>query len=426
VCLLFFFLLIGSVALVAQSAQSPPDSRTLREATQQAASLLKSGQFPAAIAAYQEIVKINPNDEKAQLGLATAYRGIFNYDETRRLLRDAMRRYPKSALALVELGKLDIHQQHYDEAIEHLTRAVRREPGLSSAHEQLGVAYQAKGDDEKALQQFNEAIRLNSKSASAHYFRGSLYADQDDYERAYKDAEQAHNLEPNAQTDALLAKAATHLGKCDEAVTLLKPLTESESSDPASLYLLSSAYKCAGQPELARAALADFEARSKKAQQARTDAMEADHLASQAGELARKNQLAEGLELIRQALQKDPENAATHALLAKIEFSRGDVSKASEEITRALQKDPYNPDYLYVSGRVLEQQADLRGALQAFERTTLVNPQESDAYYEMGKIYLQQGQRRRAIQALKKAAQLSPDDPDYKKALAEAEHPAAR
>jgi len=104
--------------------------------------------------------------------------------------------------------------------------------------------------------------------------------------------------------------------------------------------------------------------------------MQADHLASQAGALARKNQLAGAMDLINQALQKDRENAPTYALLAKIEFSQGDLSKASEEITLALQKDPYNPDYLYVLGKVLEKQTDTNGALQAFQRTVLVNPKD--------------------------------------------------
>jgi tetratricopeptide (TPR) repeat protein len=403
-------------------AQNSPHSQALN----QAASLLRKAEFPAAIEAYREILKITPHDERATLGLAAAYRGIFNYEETRRLLRDAVKHHTGSGLALVELGKLDIHLQHYDEAVDHLSQAVRRQPRLSAAHEQLGVAYQAKGEDEEALRQFDEAIRLNPNSASAHYFRASWHADREDYKQAYKDALEAHQLESNPQSDALLGKAATHVGKCDESIALLKPLAEQESSDPANLYLLSAAYKCAGQTDLAQATLSDFESRSKKAQETRTQSMEADHLAAQAGELARKNQLAPAIELTRQALARDPDNAPTHAVLAKIEFSRGNVTQANEEISRALKKDPYNPDYLFVSGKVLEKQSDVSRALEAFQRTVLVNPRESDAYYEMAMIYLQQGKRDQAIQALKKAVQLSPDDEDYKKALTETEGHAHR
>ena len=425
----FLLLLLSSLPCSAQNVQSHVARKAhpeeeLRPQLLKAAQLVRSGEFPAAIEAYQQILGNSPHNEKAMLGLAAAYRGIFNYNETRRLLQQAARRYPKSGTALLELGKLDIHLQHYDEAIEHLTQAVHRQPGLSAAHEQLGVAYQAKGNEDKALTQFNDAIRLNPNSASAHYFRGSLYADREDYDRAYEDALEAHNLESNPPSAALLAKAATHIGKCGDAIALLKPITEPESSDPANLYLLSAAYRCSGQNELAQTTLGDFESRSKKAQELRTQTMEADHLAEQASELARKNQLAAAMDLTQQALTKDPENASTHALLAKIEFSRGNLSTASEEITRALNKDPYNPDYLYVSGKVCEKQGNIKGGLQAFQRTVLVNPEESDAYYEMAMIYLQQGQRRQGIEALKKAVQLSPDDQDYKNALAQAENQA--
>lgn len=385
---------------------------------QDAASLLRSGQYPAAIAAYQQVLKTNPQNQKATLGLAAAYYGLYNYDETRRLLRQAAARFPNSAAALIELAKLDIHLLRYDDALQELKRAVQREPASAAAYEQMGVAYQAKGDDEKALQQFNAAIRLNPHSAAAHYFRGNLYADRDDFAHAYEDAQQAHHLEPNSQTGILLAKASTHTGKCNEAVELLKPLAEPASADPANLYLLSLAYKCAGEAQMAQQAQDDYELRSTKAQEAKTQKMNGDHLATQAGELARKNDLTAALDLLDQALAKDPENAPAHALLAKIDFSRGNATKAQEEIATALRADPYNPDYLYVMGKVLEK-ADPDQALRAFQRTVLVNPKESDAYYEISQIYLQKGDRRRAIEALKKAVELAPDDGDYKKALAE-------
>jgi tetratricopeptide (TPR) repeat protein len=203
--------------------------------TQEAASLLRSGQFPAAIAAYRQILKANPRDEKATLGLAAAYYGLYNYDETRHLLRQAAAKFPKSAAALIELAKLDIHLLHYDDALLELKRALQREPVSAAAHEQMGVAFQAKGDDDKALQQFDQAIRLNPNSAAAHYFRGNLYADRDDFTHAYEDAQQAHSVEPNSQTGVLLAKASMHVGKCEEAVALLKPLAQPESTDPANL-----------------------------------------------------------------------------------------------------------------------------------------------------------------------------------------------
>jgi tetratricopeptide (TPR) repeat protein len=416
---LALLLLIASICgpTLCRAQQNSRGANALADDLRNAGALLRNRQLPAAVAAYQRILRAQPHNEKAELGLAAAYYGVYNYDQMRRLLRETAAVHPKSAAALVELGKLDIHLLHYDDAILELTRAVGREPGSAAAHEQLGVAYQAKGDDEKALVHFNEAIRLAPESASAHYFRGSLYADRNDHDRAYQDAKAAYRGEANTQTRELLAKSALQSGKCDESIDLLQPLAESEEAAPEDIYLLSRAYKCAGQTQRAQEMQDEYETRSQKLQDAKTHKMHADHLAANAGELARKNQLASALAVLGQALEEDPENGPSLALLAKIDFSRGDVAKAQEEIARALRGDPYNPDYLYVRGKALESR-DPAAAIESFQQTVLVNPKESDAYYEMGQVYLKMGERRRAAEALRRAVQLSPDDPDYKKALA--------
>ena len=51
-----------------------------------------------------------------------------------------------------------------------------------------------------------------------------------------------------------LAKAALHGNKCEEAIGLLQTLADSEGVDPTDLYLLSRAYKCAGQDRRCRPA----------------------------------------------------------------------------------------------------------------------------------------------------------------------------
>jgi len=375
-------------------------------------------QFPQAIHAYRQILQADPTSEKATIGLALAYQGVYNHKEARRLLLKASADHPHGAAALIDLGKLDIQLLHYDQAIDELQEATRRDSTSAGAHLDLGIAYQSKGDSAKARVQFDEAIKLDSHSALAYYFRGMSYADADENNRAYADAQKSHQLDPAAvPAKVLLAKVATRLRKCDEAVQILKPLVESAGAEVENIYSLSRAYQCANQPELAKEAQEEFERRSKQAESDRNRKMDADHLAAQAEEVARKNQLTPALDLLNQALEKDPHNGPAHAAMAKIEFSRGDVDKAHEEIDLALTSSPYNPDYLYVLGKVLAKQGDVTGALEAFQKTVLVDPMESDAYYEMAQIHAAQGSRAQAITDMKMAVQLSPDDPDYKNAL---------
>ena len=211
------------------------------------------------------------------------------------------------------------------------------------------------------------------------------------------------------------------MDRCAEAAKLLEPLLVSTDIDAEALYLLARAYECSGKQELASQAMAKFSERSKRDHADQQSRMQADFLTIRAGQLARSNQLAPALELLQQALQQDPQNGKAKLQLAKIYYSRGEIDRARAVIEQALETNPYQPDSMYVLALILERQGDLRGALSKLEETIRVDPHESDAYCEMGRIYLKQKDHAKGVSALKKAVEISPGDPDYRRALREAE-----
>lgn len=387
------------------------------------AQLLKALNRPLqAISAFETALQMDPQNEPAELGLSDAYRQVFNYAEARRLLERSRLEHPKSAAPLVALGELDIQFQQYKDALLHLRQALRVSPANLTAHLDLAAVYHARGDLEAALKELNLVIGRDPNTALAYYLRGSIYADRDEGARALLDAQEVGRLQPNnPRGRILMARIQVHLHQCAEAVELLQPLMGSPLEDAETLYLLARAYHCAGQEDLSTQTTAKFAERSKRDHSLRQEKQRADDLAAQAGEMARKNQQAAALDLLNQALAKDPENGQAYAQLAKIYYSQGKWDKAREAVERALKSNPYAPDCLYVLGRLLAQQGDLPAALRAFEQTLQVDPQESDAYYEMGMIYVKLKDRARALEALKKAVELSPDDADYRRALENAE-----
>jgi tetratricopeptide (TPR) repeat protein len=190
------------------------------------------------------------------------------------------------------------------------------------------------------------------------------------------------------------------------------------TKDSETYFLLSRAYRCAGQPEQAEKADAEFEAASQKERGAKENETQAAHLVKQADEAALKNDLPDALDLLQQALAKDPNSGAAYSMLAKLYYSEGEIDKASEAITKAIELAPHQPDFLYVRGKIEEKQGKLDEALASFRETTLINPQESDAYFEIGVIYQQRKDLPRAMAAYKKAVEIAPQDPDYRRALA--------
>jgi tetratricopeptide (TPR) repeat protein len=416
---------IGLISLVllfvargAAAQGAPADSASvLRDAREAAA----RKQWDKAIEAYQQALALAPRNEDAELGLADAYRQVFNYAESRRLLDDACRHHPRSAAPLIARGELEIEHQHYENAIADLARALAIEPSNLKARLDLAAAYRAKGDSAKALFHLDRAVARDPQNALAHYLRASLFDDRNDDAHALPDAEKVVQLQPeNIRGRLLLAKILLRKEDCARAVDLLKPLAGAPQEESQTLYLLGRAYQCSGQDDLAQQTLARFAEASQQDRLAAENRTQALHIVEQAGELARQNQPGPALDLLQQALTKDPAAGGAYTLLAKILYSAGEIEKAHDAIRRALEIRPFHPDSLYVLGRILEKEGKPEEALQAFAQTVAVNPSEADAYYEMGAIYQKQGDRIRALAALKKAVELAPDDTDYKQALAAA------
>jgi tetratricopeptide (TPR) repeat protein len=389
----------------------------------------KSGHLTDAIASYEAALRISPQNLPAALGLAEAYRAVHNYTETRHVLDHAHRRHPARAAPLAALGDLEIELQTYDAAIAHLKEAVALDPSDTKTRNFLAAAYKAKGDQESALAQLAKVLAHDPENALAYFLRAQIYSARNEDARALPDAKKSVALQPqNPSARTVLAKIlvrtpenalpAVAAARCTLAVTTLEPLLETKSTDSETLFLLSRAYSCAGQEEQAQKTLAAFEAASQNDRATKQQQLEAKHLVDQAEDRAMKNDLPAALDLLQQAIAKDPTFSPAYSLLAKLNFSAGNLDKAGEAISQALALTPYMPDFLYVQGKIFEREGKLDEALEVFERTTLVNPKESDAYFEIGVIYQQRNDRARALAAYKKAAELSPDDTDYRRALA--------
>jgi tetratricopeptide (TPR) repeat protein len=112
-------------AELAKALESNPDSQTLKQ--WQALIELKKGNWAGAQDFYGQIVKVNPQDAQAWLGLG---------------------------LSLTKLGD-------QSKAVEALEKAVRLSPDSAAAHMALGLALEKKGNSADAEHQLNEAFRLN-------------------------------------------------------------------------------------------------------------------------------------------------------------------------------------------------------------------------------------------------------------------------
>ncbi len=389
-----------------------------------AQALSSEGKFPEAIAAYLDYLAAHPGSETARLGLADCYRRVFNVDEARAALLQARKQHPKSVRVLKMIGNLEIEAQSYDAAIEALRAAVAMAPDDLEARNFLGSAYQGKNELHSGLSEFNRVIAKDPGNQLAHYFRAQIYADTGKNEKAAADAEFVYNRRPNYLPGiVLLAKILVRQKQCARVVEILSPAYKTGQLDSQALFVLGNGYDCAGQPEQATKVRAEFAEAAQTSHRHDENEVQSKHLGEQANDLARQNKFPEALEMVQQALEKNPQNAFAYSQKAKIFFSLHDMAGAREAILQALALQAFQPDFLYVSGMIFEREGKPGEALEAFTKVTRINPKEADAYFEIGQIRMQQGDRAAALIAFRKAAALEPDDADYRRAVAEASAP---
>jgi len=399
-------------------AQAPATSGALQSAD----SLQAAGQLPEAIAEYRQALRVNPRSEAAEIGLAAAYRKLHNLEEARAVLQSARRRHPQSVPVLTAFGDLEIEAQSYAAAITALRRAAALAPGDSHVRILLIRAYLSQGEKESALAQLNQVLAKNPENIGAWFLRAQVYAEQNENEKALVDAEKVVSAQPgNLQGQTLLAKILVRLKQCERAANVLRPQESTVQLDTEALFLLSNAYECSGQAELAKKARDDFAAASQADRKHAEDAVQSQHYVEQANELALMGHFTEALRLLQSGLERNPQNGFAYSQQAKIYVSMHDPEKAREAIAKALEIQPYQPDFLYVLGIIEEGAANFDAALSAFEKVILVNPKEADAHFEIGQVWVKRGDKVKATAAFRSAVELAPDDPEYKKALADAE-----
>jgi tetratricopeptide (TPR) repeat protein len=392
--------------------------RGVEQRIQLAGLLMKDNRFPEAIAAYKEVLALEPNNENIEVDLANVYRLVHNDEQARKTLIIARRQHPQSVAVLIAAGNLEMDLQKYDAALEAFRTALKVAPANSDARNLMATAYLKKGDSERALREFDRVLQQYPANGLARFLRAGIYADHGENEKALDDAEKVVAAKPEYLPARILyAKILLRLKDCQHAAEILHPPEQPLVLDGDGLFLLASAYDCAGQKELADSARTKFAAVSRMEHEKSENRVQSLHLVEQAHALALQNKLSEAQELLKQALEKNSENAFAYSQQAKVYFSAQQARAARAAIDKAIQIQPHQPDFLFVRGVIEAAQGDLDGALASFQAVTFVNPVEADAYYEIGKIWMQKSDRSRALTAFRRAAELSPGDSDYRQAV---------
>lgn len=132
--------------------------------------------YDDAIAALQELLKLDPKDFQAWAELGTIHLFKQNFDESEKAYLRSTAERPTFFLALMNLGRLRVLRKNFEGAIEPLTEAVKVQPASADANYYLGEAYLQIKKGSKAVPYLYEALKLDPVGrADVHLRLAALY-----------------------------------------------------------------------------------------------------------------------------------------------------------------------------------------------------------------------------------------------------------
>lgn len=132
-------------------------------------------QYPAAVNAFAEVVKLRPDYADAYTNIAVTEIEWEKYDSARMSIDKALAINPNSARALYYAALLERRAGHISAELADLQEVVQQFPESRDARRELGVAYYRQGDYKDATQQFEALQNIDPDDLAAHYNLSILY-----------------------------------------------------------------------------------------------------------------------------------------------------------------------------------------------------------------------------------------------------------
>jgi tetratricopeptide (TPR) repeat protein len=151
------------------------------------------------------------------------------------------------------------HQRRLAESVELWRKALTLAPGDPRLLTELAVTLRMNRDLAEAQRVLEEAVRADPEAPETNFLLGDLLVAREQPARAIPFLEKAVHADPRApHAQGALGRAYALVGRPADAIPHLKQSLESDAD--GSLHLqLGRAYQATAQPELAAAALRDYE-----------------------------------------------------------------------------------------------------------------------------------------------------------------------
>ena len=215
------------------------------------------GQHAAAIADYDQALRLAPNDAAAYNNRGAAKADLRQYADAIADYGHALRLDPNFALAYNNRGIAKGELEQYAAAIADYDQALRLDPNFALAYNNRGIAKGELGQHADAIADYDQALRLDPNFTLAYCNRGYAKGELGQHADAIADYDQALRLDSNdvwTYNSRGIAKAAL-----EQYVAAIADYDQALRLDPTYAWAYHNRGYAKGELEQHAAAIADYD-----------------------------------------------------------------------------------------------------------------------------------------------------------------------
>jgi tetratricopeptide (TPR) repeat protein len=353
----------------------------------------------AAAALYRKAVAAERRDTEAWRLLAELEESRRHFDEARRAWEGLVRQDPDDPDALLALGRLSLRTGDAAGARAFFDQAVHLAPDEAAARVRVAFAWLDARRPAEALALADAGLRVHAEPRLL-YVRGLALREERRWDEAAASFGAVASGDPEVDLAALAARVSVlaQAGRSAEAMALLDPAL---ARNPRELRLIT-----------ARAYVLEKAGRAAEAVTWLTQALVAQPGAERlrfalgvaqdrAGDRPGAIQTMQGI------LEGAPDDAEAMNFVGYSWAEKGErLDEAENLVRRAVDLDPDNGSYLDSLGWVLFQRGDVQGAISTLERAEALTGPEPTILEHLGDAYRRSGREGDATKAWRRALQV--------------------
>lgn len=375
------------------------------------------GNIRAAFLGFREAESQNPRFAPALLKLAQYYLAAEHYDQVQQRLDIVLADAPDNAEGHAIKGALLLRRNDHPNAEKEARLALDKDPGNTTAVAVLTGLYTAMEQPERAVSVLEEGIARHPKDVPLLQLRVALFRKLGDIDKAaaaYEALFAVRPDDPGLRSD--LARMLVEANRPDQAE---KALRDAVAQDKSNLQMKTRLVSFLQEVRGPKAAEAQIEAFIKAEPNVNAYRFWLSDAKLRSGDVEGATRI---LRDVATQQRMEPPGLAARAMLARIDFSRGDREAAERLVKEILERAPTNPDALFLRANLSFERGDYQGTVTDVRTILRDNPRNKTVYQLLSEALLRQGRLDLAIETLSQLRDLAPEIPAARVRLAQLLH----